>query len=87
MRKEGQGPNGAGSAVWVPGAACSSFEVQQEALQAFSQGGNTIPFSFSERLLAVPSCREDGDRKRGRLSLEAPAVVLERGGVRSTCRW
>lgn len=81
MRKKEQGPCGAGFAVWVPG--CHSFGVQQEALQVFSQGGNTIQLTFrNARTLAVSSCREDRGKKRGRLHLEATAVVLGRGHVR-----
>lgn len=34
------------------------------------------------RTLAVSSCREDRGKKRGRLHLEATAVVLGRGHVR-----
>lgn len=58
MRKEEQGPCGAGFSVWVRG--CHSFGVQQEALHVFSQGGNTIQLSFSgthAHLLFLPAER------------------------------
>lgn len=83
QEKERAGPCGAGCAVWVLGG--HSFGGQQETLQFFSRRGNEYDSTLifrNARTLAVSSYRRDRGKERGRLHLEATAVVLDRGHVR-----